>query len=336
MRPVIPILATACAALLVACTERPAGDAGDPPGPAAVPAAPAPRPPPTALPRLPWPMSAIGRVNRQRGGFCSGALIAPDKVLTTARCLWDIRLRRWMAAADLHFVAGYHLGEHLAHRRARAIEVPAGIRMSRRGLPLRSEDDWAVLTLAAPIGAEDGTRPVELARFEDAPRPQAMGPLLRAGYGRGRPHAVESKTCKAVTLLNAAVLLHDCGAGLGESGFPILVESAAGWRVLGLQMIGVGGAKGPDGLGMALLVTVTERPRRMVLRADGPKAQSLPGSAVKPAPSIPATAAASSLGETSPEMPTAPSTAPSPSLISTPPGTGTNMPPTAAVTELMK
>ena len=66
------------------------------------------------------------------------------------------------------------------------------------------------------------------------------------------------------------------------------------------------------------------------------RSQSLPGSATRPAPSMPAIAAASSFTEISPEMPTAPRRFPSADLTNTPPGTGTNEPPTADVTELMK
>jgi len=71
--------------------------------------------------------------------------------------------------------------------------------------------------------------------------------------------------CKAVTLLNPTVLLHDCGVTPAESGFPILVETPKGWRILGLQMITLNKSVGRKGLGMALLVTALERPREMVL-----------------------------------------------------------------------
>ena len=78
-----------------------------------------------------------------------------------------------------------------------------------------------------------------------------------------------------MSLLNADVLLHDCAAGRAETGFPLLVETEAGWRVLGLQMIshrpaGAGRDAAPGagrgGLGMALLVTALSGPRLTLRR----------------------------------------------------------------------
>ena len=128
MRHISALVVAASAALFVSCAQAPAPEKRDEPGPTVAPAPPP--PPPAAKPRPIEPLGAIGRVNRQGGGFCSGTLIAPDKVLTTARCLWDVRLRRWTATADLHFLAGYHLGKFLAHRKAKAIELPANIQMT--------------------------------------------------------------------------------------------------------------------------------------------------------------------------------------------------------------
>ena len=263
MRRMTPFLVLAFAAFGASCAEQPATKKTEKPGPS-VAFVPAPPPPPVARPRISWPLSAIGRVNRQGGGFCSGILVAPEKVLTTARCLWDVRLRRWTSTADLHFLAGYHLGEFLAHRKATAFALPAGIRMTARGVPLRIANNWAILTLDRPIGAASGVRPVGLARVGGRTRVDGLGPLLRAGYGPRRPHAIESARCKAVGQYNHAVLFHDCGGGRTETGFPILVETPAGWRVLGLQMVNVDQAAARKGRGMALLVTATDQPRQTI------------------------------------------------------------------------
>jgi Trypsin len=50
-------------------------------------------------------LDAVGRVNHD-GGFCTGALIAPDRVLTAAHCLWDPRQRQLVRPGKLHFLAG--------------------------------------------------------------------------------------------------------------------------------------------------------------------------------------------------------------------------------------
>jgi protease YdgD len=264
MKPVMALVAVACAAVGVSCAQQPARERNDEP-PLAVASIPSPPSPPVAVvPRA--PLSAIGRINRRRGGFCSGVLIAPDRVLTTAHCLWDVELGRWTAVADLHFQAGYHLGNDLAHRRGAAIEFPAGIEMTKRGLPRLAVDDWAILTLDHPIAIESTIRPVELARLEGPLQPHNLGVLLRAGYGPRQPHALASARCKAVTPFNPSVLLHDCGATFAEAGFPILIETPEGWRALGLQMVSLNTAEVQDRLGMALLVNVLAGQRRTVRR----------------------------------------------------------------------
>jgi protease YdgD len=210
-------------------------------------------------------LSAIGRVNRQGHSFCTGVLISAAKVLTTAHCLWDQKLRRWAAVDDLHFLAGYHLGKYLAHRRVKAIELPSGIRMLAQGFPYSLAKDWAILTLDRAVETESKVHPVKLAEFGGEILIGKIGPLVSAGYGPLRPYAVASQPCKAIKILNSEVLLNDCSGPSAEYGFPVLVKMSEGWRVLGLQMKPLVSSMSESGQSRALLVPTFNQRRQMLV-----------------------------------------------------------------------
>ncbi|MDX1486214.1 MAG: trypsin-like serine protease [Alphaproteobacteria bacterium] len=212
-------------------------------------AAPAPRP----------PFSAIGRINRRGGGFCSGTLVAYDRVLTTARCLWNRSLGQWYFAGDLHFLAGYHLGGHIEHRRVVSMEFSESLRVNSRGRPRRASNDWAILTLDRPIAASHKIQPVEMIKLRRRPRPGRIGPLVRAGFSPLKPHALTMSHCRAVAFFNRQALMHSCKAIYADSGHPIFVNTSDGWRILGLQMATYNRDAKSNGIGMALLVTAMSK-----------------------------------------------------------------------------
>ena len=204
------------------------------------------------LPRPPW--SAIGRVNRRPGGFCSGTLITRIKVLTPAHCVWNRSRKVWIPSEDLHFLAGYHLGKYVEHRRIAYVELADNVDITRRGYPRNPKNDWAVLTLDRAISANASIHPIARLRSRRI-KPSKLGPLVRAGYSPYRPYALSSNSCRAVGMFGRSLLMHSCDATFADSGHPILVQTRQGWRLLGLQTVTHKKNKKMNGLGMAVLVS---------------------------------------------------------------------------------
>ena len=73
-----------------------------------------------------YPWSAIGKLYNETGGSCTAVIIGRDKVLTAAHCIYNYKTQRFIPAAALHFLAGYHVGQYAAHARVATYEFGAG------------------------------------------------------------------------------------------------------------------------------------------------------------------------------------------------------------------
>ena len=62
---------------------------------------------------------AVGRLNIGGTGFCTGALIAPDMVLTAAHCLFDKASGARIDHSTIEFLAGWRNGRASAYRYVR-------------------------------------------------------------------------------------------------------------------------------------------------------------------------------------------------------------------------
>lgn len=198
------------------------------------------------------PWSAIGRVNRRTGGFCTGTLIAPDKVLTAAHCIWNNRTRKWMPPDSLHFLPGYRMGSYLATQVVASVRIDPGLVMDEQGRPRTIAMDWAVLTLKAPIPSSKELQPIPPMTKAEMAAVEIGRPMVRAGYSQDRPHLPTSAPCKLLSRSNLRLIGHDCDGTRGDSGSPILIETQAGWRVFALHVGVVDRDAYPFGVGVLI------------------------------------------------------------------------------------
>jgi V8-like Glu-specific endopeptidase len=187
--------AAALLLLLQACAAPPPARE---PGPATVPP---PAPPAAGAPvaldgRLQvdaqeYPWSALGRLNVAGRTFCNGILIGPQQVLTQARCLYDARNGRWYKPLELHFIAAYQSDDFLANSPVAGFTAAPGFSPTGGTNLSNLTNNWAVVSLAEPIGNTTGWLGVEWdnSRLKAAAE-NGQAAYLRAGYRSDWPHAI--------------------------------------------------------------------------------------------------------------------------------------------------
>ncbi|AEO47046.1 peptidase S1 and S6, chymotrypsin/Hap [Rhodospirillum rubrum F11] len=171
-----------------------------------------------------WPWSAIGRVNRSDGAFCTGSLIGRAEVLTAAHCLWNTRTGAWMPASGLTFAAGYQRGDW------RSFSAVTTIRRAPGSRPGETTGDWAVLGLETPLGLSEGWLGTQAIAA-------APAGLIQVGYGFDHRHIQTANLgCALTGALANGTVLHDCDVVQGDSGSPILAWTTAGPMVVALHV----------------------------------------------------------------------------------------------------
>lgn len=158
---------------------------------------------------------AVGRLDINGTGFCTGALIAPNLVLTAAHCMFDKRTKARIDPESIEFLAGWRNGRASAYRQVRRAVVHPGYVFDGEVSPERVRNDVALLELQHPI------RNTTIQPFKTATRPSKGDRIGIVSYAHDRADAPALQEVCSVMARQQGVLVMSCNVDFGSSGAPI-------------------------------------------------------------------------------------------------------------------